>query len=121
MATPSLSAGDGEHLIGAPLSMRAGWDESESAAQDQAMIHAYKDAVFAATAHAPRFKVQPGEALLVDNYRAMHVREGYTDMDRRSWRVWMWEEGACFGGPEFLKEPTIAKTGGRAFARVIWG
>jgi len=33
---------------------------------DQWLIDTWKDAVFAATAHAPRFKVLPGEALLVD-------------------------------------------------------
>jgi hypothetical protein len=33
------------------------------------MISAYKDAMFGATAHAPRFKVQRGEALIVDNHR----------------------------------------------------
>lgn len=40
-----------------------------------------------------------GEALLMDNYRAMHVREGYTDLDRRSWRIFLWTEGDCFGAP----------------------
>ncbi len=32
----------------------------------------------------------------------MHVREGYEDLDRRSWRVFMWSEGQCFGVPEVL-------------------
>lgn len=40
-----------------------------------------------------------GEALIVDNYRAMHIREAYTDMDRFSWRVWMWVGGECHGPP----------------------
>jgi hypothetical protein len=104
-------------MIGAALSERTGWDEDEAIARDQRMIDAYKDAAFAATAHAPRFKVQPGEALIVDNYRAMHVREGYRDLDRRSWRVWMWAAGACYGGPNFLNDPDI---GGQAFAQVVW-
>ena len=57
----------------------------------------YKDAVFSATAHAPRFKVQPGEAIIVDNYNLWHIREGFTSLERKSWRVWMWKEGDCYG------------------------
>ena len=40
-----------------------------------------------------------GEALIVDNYRAMHIREAYSDMSRFSWRVWMWVDGECHGPP----------------------
>ena len=50
-----------------------------------------------ATAHAPRFKVQPGEAIIVDNYKLWHIREGFTSLERKSWRVWMWKEGDCYG------------------------
>ena len=32
----------------------------------------------------------------------MHVREGYKDLDRRSWRVFMWVDGQCHGVPEVL-------------------
>eukprot|EP01043_Picozoa_sp_COSAG02_P044882 COSAG02_NODE_4050_length_5849_cov_4.000522_6_plen_57_part_00 len=35
----------------------------------------------------------------MDNYRAMHIREAYSDMDRFSWRVWMWVDGDCLGRP----------------------
>ena len=77
--------------VGAALAERAGWDEEEAEEReppreyrwhlgcillmmpaislptgDQWLIDTWKDAVFAATAHAPRFKVLPGEALLVD-------------------------------------------------------
>ena len=112
----------------------SGWDVSENLDGDAEMIATFKDVVFAASAHAPRFKVLPvrlypragnghwtvallrmcscgdcldfahgrwtqGEALIVDNYRAMHIREAYSDMDRFSWRVWMWVDGDCHGGP----------------------
>ena len=76
---------------------RAGWDEEEAYDRDQRMIDGYKDAVFSATAHAPRFKVQPGEAIIVDNYKLWHIREGFTSLERKSWRVWMWKEGDCYG------------------------
>ena len=73
---------------------RQKWDEADAIERDQSMINTFKDAIFAATAHAPRFKILPGEALLIDNYTALHVREGYADMGRRGWRVWMWAKGA---------------------------
>ena len=84
----------------ADAAARAGWDEEEVPERDQRLIDTFKDAVYAATAHAPRFKVLPGEALLVDNHRCMHVREGYTDLDRRSWRVFCWVKGHGYGCPE---------------------
>ena len=76
---------------------RSVWDEDEAQERDQRMIDAYKDAVFSATAHAPRFKVLPGEAIIVDNYKVWHIREGFTSLERKSWRVWMWKEGECYG------------------------
>ena len=94
-----------EESIGtfAPPEARALWDRDDAQERDQEMIAQYKDAIIAATQHAPRFKVLPGEALLMDNHRCMHVREGYTDLDRRSWRVFMWAEGDCYGVPEVLQ------------------
>ena len=95
------------HGVGtfAPADARAQWEDPpvDAEARDAAMITCYKDAIIAATQHAPRFKVLAGEALLMDNYRCMHVREGYADLDRRSWRVFMWAEGDCFGVPEVLE------------------
>mmetsp|Transcript_35333 Transcript_35333/g.82548 ORF Transcript_35333/g.82548 Transcript_35333/m.82548 type:complete len:310 (+) Transcript_35333:100-1029(+) len=47
-------------------------------------------------ASAPRFKVSPGEVLLVDNWRMLHGREGFpmeqqeSQTPRRLWRVWLW-------------------------------
>jgi hypothetical protein len=104
--------------IGHSLEERAKWDETDDLERDQEMIDTFKDAVFAATAHAPRFKILPGEALLVDNYTALHVREGYADMGRRAWRVWMWAEGKCFGGPDELRDPSKANT--RKGGTLLW-
>ena len=103
--------------VGASMAERVSWDETEAIERDQEMIDTFKDAVFAATAYAPRFKVLPGEALLVNNYSALHVREGYEDLDRRSWRVWMWNDGDCYGGPDWMRDGAAK---GDAFAKVIW-
>lgn len=97
----------GAALVG--TAARAAWDEADDPSRDQEMIDAYKDAMFAATQHAPRFKMLPGEALLVDNYETLHVREPYVDLQRRSWRVWCWAEGACYGAPDFMRKPTNAR------------
>jgi hypothetical protein len=44
--------------------------------------------------------VLPGEALLMDNPRVMHVREDYSDFQRRSSRVFM-----IVGGRRGLRLP----------------
>ena len=76
---------------------RESWDESEDMEGDQKMIGAFKDAVFGATAHAPRFKVGAGECLILDNYRALHIREPYLDLERRGWRREVYVESKCAG------------------------
>eukprot|EP01051_Picozoa_sp_SAG22_P015028 SAG22_NODE_1911_length_3328_cov_2.473521_2_plen_103_part_00 len=48
-----------------------------------------------AIAHAPRFKVRAGECLILDNYRALHVREPYLDLNHRGWRRELYVEGKC--------------------------
>ena len=79
---------------------RADWDDNEDMEADQRMIDAFKDAVFGATAHAPRFRVGAGEALIFDNYRALHIREPYLDLDRRGWRREVYVDGKCAGQHE---------------------
>ena len=94
------AAGKAAVALKEPTVNASGWDETHSPEEDAAMISTWKDTVFAASAHAPRFRVEAGEALIVDNYRALHIREAYRDMDRFSWRVWMWVEGQCHGPPD---------------------
>jgi hypothetical protein len=36
---------------------------------------------------------------VIDNYRMMHGREGYADLDRQMWRVWVWTTSA-WGVPD---------------------
>ena len=58
------------------------------------MIESWTKAVDAGGVSAPRFKLGPGEALIVDNYRVLHGRDGYSDLNRMMWRVWIWTEEA---------------------------
>jgi hypothetical protein len=57
----------------------------------QQLIDAFKAAVVAADAVAPRFSVREGEALLIDNYRMLHGRDPYAG-GRLMWRVWCWTD-----------------------------
>ena len=63
------------------------------------MIDAWTSAIDAAGASAPRFKLAPGQALIIDNYRVLHAREGYADLNRMMWRVWIWTDD-CLGVPK---------------------
>ena len=67
---------------------------SQNAADDQTIIDQWENAIDKAAADAPRFLLQPGDALVVDNYRIMHGREGYSSMQRFMWRVWVWTRGS---------------------------
>ena len=56
---------------------------------------------------AERFHLESGEALLIDNLRMLHGREGYSSKslgnDRKMWRVWAWTDRTD-GLPEGMKE-----------------
>jgi hypothetical protein len=41
------------------------------------------------TPQLPRFSLQPGDALCVDNYRVLHGRDPY-EGERFMWRIWAW-------------------------------
>lgn len=49
---------------------------------------------------APRFLLQPGDLLRLDNYRVFHGREPYTGYDRILHKLWAWSDMA-FGLPSF--------------------
>jgi gamma-butyrobetaine dioxygenase len=57
---------------------------------DAAMIYAWHQLIDDVSLFAPRFKLEPGDAVVIDNYRVFHGREPYSDMARKLWRVWMW-------------------------------
>ncbi len=57
---------------------------------DAAMIGAWHATVEHAARLAPSFRVEAGEAVIVDNRRMLHGREQYLDPNRSLWRVWVW-------------------------------
>ncbi len=66
--------------------------DSADAARDAGMIDLWLQTIEASAASAPRFRLESGQALLVDNYRMFHGREGYDDPLRMMWRVWGWSD-----------------------------
>jgi hypothetical protein len=76
------------------------------------MVDAFADSVRAAQCSAPRFRLAAGEALLIDNLRVSHGREGFEDLNRLLWRVRM-RKPSLFS-PTFYatgKNDHFAKTG----------
>lgn len=67
--------------------------------KDQEMIDIWGNAIDQAAKAAPRFMLTPGDAVIIDNYRLFHAREGYCDMSRMLWRVWTWTD-ASRGAPD---------------------
>jgi gamma-butyrobetaine dioxygenase len=74
--------------------------------EDQRLIDAWSACCAAASARARRFKLEAGEALIVDNYRVLHGREPYADVDRLMWRVWVWSDESAGLPPAQLHSDT---------------
>ncbi len=68
--------------------------DSADPERDAAMIDLWLQTIADAAVTAPRFHLESGQALLVDNYRMFHGREGYDDPSRMMWRVWGWSDEA---------------------------
>lgn len=66
--------------------------DSPNPDEDAALIDTWDRLCRGAAESAPRFKLMPGEAVIIDNYRVLHGREPYTDHDRLLWRVWIWTD-----------------------------
>jgi len=67
---------------------------SKDPARDLAMIAAWQQIAERVAERAPRFKLTANQAVVVDNYRMLHGRDAYTDLNRLLWRVWIWTSGS---------------------------
>ena len=77
---------------------------SHEAAFSQPMVEALDAACQQEALAASRFKLRRGEALLIDNFRMLHAREGYGGVrERKVWRVWCWTDESQ-GLPEGLQQ-----------------
>jgi alpha-ketoglutarate-dependent taurine dioxygenase len=68
----------------------------------------WRDLAHEASMAAPRFVLQPGETICLDNYRMLHGRTGFDDVERTLWRIWAWTteapavpEGVLFSDSRF--------------------
>ena len=67
--------------------------------KDAGMIRVWRHSVDVASKSAPQFKLLPGQVLIADNYRLMHGRAAYEDLQRMLWRVWIWTD-ECLQVPD---------------------
>jgi len=56
----------------------------------RALLARWSELTHTASLAAPRFVLQAGEALCIDNYRMLHGRTGFDDIERTLWRIWAW-------------------------------
>lgn len=68
---------------------------AEDGALDMRALCLYLREVAKEEQAADRVRLQPGEAIVVDNYRCDHGREGYTDRERSMWQLWVWSAEAA--------------------------
>ncbi len=76
-------------------------DDAVDPEADAAMIARWQQLIDDVSLFSPRFKLAPGEAVVIDNYRVFHGREPYADWCRKMWRVWIWTTAGC-GVPDGL-------------------
>ena len=81
---------------------------AEEQARHAAWLARWGALTHAASLRAPRFVLQPGEAICLDNYRMLHGRTGFDDTERALWRIWAWTtealavpEGMLFSDSRF--------------------
>jgi gamma-butyrobetaine dioxygenase len=73
--------------------------DSRDPVSDQRMIDLWAGPSSTPRQRAPRFKLAPGDAVIIDNYRMLHGRDAYADLRRHMWRVWCWTD-RCRGVPD---------------------
>jgi gamma-butyrobetaine dioxygenase len=84
-----MNNGQGRTMVRKTLEQKPAPDSTDPE-RDAQMIKIWLDTINAAFEHAPRFKLLPGQTLVVDNYRLLHGRDAYEDLQRMLWRIWVW-------------------------------
>jgi hypothetical protein len=66
-------------------------------------------AVAEARTTGPRFRLQAGQMICIDNYRMLHGREAYVDVDRKVVSIWAWTSSAINipAGQLNITEPVV--------------
>ena len=82
-----MDNGSGRTMVRRTLEQRPA-ETSADQEEDQKMIDLWHESIDRASKSAPQFKLLPGQVVIVDNYRMMHGRSPYKDINRMLWRVW---------------------------------
>lgn len=93
VSTIVMNNGSGRKMIRKTIEQRP-VPQSEDFDLDRQMIKIWHDAIEQASLTAPTCKLASGEVLLLDNYRMLHGRMPYEDLNRMLWRVWVWTDEA---------------------------
>ena len=88
-----MDNGRGRTMVRKTLEQKPAPDSTDPQ-RDARMISIWNDTIDAAFEEAPRFKLHPGQTLVVDNYRLLHGRDAYQDLQRMLWRIWVWTDSA---------------------------
>lgn len=62
--------------------------------RSRALLDRWESLLQELTGRLPRFHLEDGDALVVDNTRLLHGRDPYEDRDRLLWRLWVWTDRA---------------------------
>jgi hypothetical protein len=65
---------------------------SDNPERDAEAIATWHAAIDSAATRVPRFRVEAGQVIFIDNYRAMHGRDEFRGGSRKLWRVWVWSD-----------------------------
>lgn len=57
-------------------------------------VRKWGESVMQARATGPRFRANPGDMICIDNYRMLHGRDGYSDVERKMVSIWAWTTDA---------------------------
>ena len=108
-----MDNGNGRIMVRRTLEQRPA-ETSVDPEKDQLMIELWHDSIDEASTLAPKFKLLPGQVVIVDNYRLMHGRRPYEDLNRMLWRVWVWSDD-CLGVPplRLASDTRYASSGGQ--------
>jgi len=86
--------------------------DAATIAQHAAWLDRWRTMCYDASTAAPRFTLQPGETICLDNYRMLHGRTGFNDIERSLWRIWAWTtealqvpEGMLFSDSRYAVTP----------------
>jgi alpha-ketoglutarate-dependent taurine dioxygenase len=84
-----IDSADGDDSLYASL-----WQPAEGGSDDPvavlAALRALDKMINQQDKTAARFRLERGEVLIVNNYRMLHAREGFSEATRRTWRIWAW-------------------------------